>query len=1387
MKKIFLLVLVFISFSCMAQKPKVQVVKYKSVTTTERDAFTVPSGEYWRIFNSTNVRNEFWDGDSWEVLGGGSSYLPINSFTVGAKVGSVSGLSVAINEITFGFVGADVTNILFDEEYSNYLVRLNDLIATRDLYIKVFNKSKNKTLVSKIIGFTENVVSTVSYWSVSLLVGDMLSANIDVLDTVEVEISVSSISAGATDLTNYVTLDGNQTIVGDKFFQGIVEIDNGSEGVNAGLGMSNHKIQFLADGVIASDAVNKGQLDTAVSGLALSSSIAVTDSQFVIGTGTGIEGTALIKTAETDKVVDIKPFSGATLNSQTMSSGTIRFANGSGTGEAPVLAMKTDDNLPALTVTALATNTNTNGDFFFDVRENNGTDFETLTGTAFVFSRFGNSLMNIRRDGFTTFLGSVVASNLSGDNTGDNEPNTLYSGLGADITTNTNNINTNTSNIGTNTSDITSLEAEQIVQNDAIALNTAKNTNVTTNLSVGTRTATTMNVNSSDGGDAILPEANTSQAGLLGADKWDEIVANTNKTSNIAHPTVLKSVPADALFTDTVYNDTDVLKDSDAVTLVTGINKLITQSDVAGLGGGDMLKSVYDADGNSIVDNTELVNGFTIQKAVPSNALFTDTVYDDTTIQAEVTDNTAKVGITPTQASNIVTNNGKISNISHPLVETAVPIGALFTDTVFDDSNVLLDTDALTAVTGINKLITQSDISSLGGGDMLKSTYDTNANSVVDNSELVNGLTVQTAVPIGALFTDTPYNDTTIQAEVDVNSGKRTYPLVDETKLLGIEVGATADQDLSSFLTSASLNNYVQKTETDNVDFIGNQWFRLRDGNASINYSEITPKYFKTGTQYSSYHSGTYSEKSIQWQGTGSLLTLDGNTLANQGTFTSKIPYGTGYLALSVNGNLASLNGDITVPDKTPTELLSAIRAVDGIGSALDADTLDGVDSSSFLRSDATDTATGNLNFGNITITDEAIFQGDLLIENISGIDMQGTHITSLQNGVLSGDAVNKGQLDAKTSIADNQIVVGTGTGVEGASKLKFDGSAFHYDYSFTDTYIGDLVGYTGGVHNSAYNQGTSSLNGSSILLYKGTMGANIGAYRAGLSGSQILQFADLTDTSTYVINVPQDSGTMALTNQNWYAPNEVEVGTQNSSSGSSQLRYGKLTLFGGYGGQGIEMGYRDSSFTTTLDRAFITANNTVTLPTTSGNIPLKESTNAWSGGNDFTNSVNLNGDTTIGGYFEIDNTNGIDMYGGTINNLGAGVASSDAVNKGQLDAQLAVTRPYKVYTALITQYGLTNPVATVLENTLGGTITWVKNSIGVYIGNCSITGFTTDKTVAFIQHNNDAAYAQGTNTVFYSFDSRTTGTCRLEAINQSGTGVDSTLKSASIEIRVYN
>ena len=56
--------------------------------------------------------------------------------------------------------------------------------------------------------------------------------------------------------------------------------------------------------------------------------------------------------------------------------------------------------------------------------------------------------------------------------------------------------------------------------------------NVATNLSEGTSTETTVDVNSSDGTNATLGSASTSRAGLLTKAKWDEIVANSLKATD---------------------------------------------------------------------------------------------------------------------------------------------------------------------------------------------------------------------------------------------------------------------------------------------------------------------------------------------------------------------------------------------------------------------------------------------------------------------------------------------------------------------------------------------------------------------------------------------------------------------------------------------------------------------------------------------------------------------------------------------------------------------------------------------------------------------------------------------------------------------------------------
>ena len=100
----------------------------------------------------------------------------------------------------------------------------------------------------------------------------------------------------------------------------------------------------------------------------------------------------------------------------------------------------------------------------------------------------------------------------------------------------------------------------------------------------------------------------------------------------------------------------------------------------------------------------------------------------------------------------------------------------------------------------------------------------------------------------------------------------------------------------------------------------------------------------------------------------------------------------------------------------------------------------------------------------------------------------------------------------------------------------------------------------------------------------------------------------------------------------------------------------------------------------------------------------------------------------------------------------------------------------YTVYTALLTQAGAVNPpVATILQNTTGGTITWTRTAPGAYTATIATSLFTLNKTMVFINGGSATATAN------IEWASPTTTTVTID------TTVDSVLTGASIEIRIYS
>lgn len=124
------------------------------------------------------------------------------------------------------------------------------------------------------------------------------------------------------------------------------------------------------------------------------------------------------------------------------------------------------------------------------------------------------------------------------------------------------------------------------------------------------------------------------------------------------------------------------------------------------------------------------------------------------------------------------------------------------------------------------------------------------------------------------------------------------------------------------------------------------------------------------------------------------------------------------------------------------------------------------------------------------------------------------------------------------------------------------------------------------------------------------------------------------------------------------------------------------------------------------------------------------------------------------------------------INNLsGTGIRTVVADASGNLST---IGVGYKVYTAYITQTGTNAPVATVFDNTLGGTVVWTRNSTGNYSG--TLTGAFATGTYLNVSNTdplaNSGAFKNTSSEVKYS---------------TTASGVLSDGVFVHLEIRVYN
>lgn len=113
-------------------------------------------------------------------------------------------------------------------------------------------------------------------------------------------------------------------------------------------------------------------------------------------------------------------------------------------------------------------------------------------------------------------------------------------------------------------------------------------------------------------------------------------------------------------------------------------------------------------------------------------------------------------------------------------------------------------------------------------------------------------------------------------------------------------------------------------------------------------------------------------------------------------------------------------------------------------------------------------------------------------------------------------------------------------------------------------------------------------------------------------------------------------------------------------------------------------------------------------------------------------------------------------------------------------------SRPYKVYTALLTQSGTDAPVATVLENTFGDTVTYQRNSIGNYYISTNFELIPSKTTIEINLNGNYDCTSANPYTFSYNKDDN------FSIILRTGEGdytpIDGVICGiAYIEIRVYD
>jgi len=242
-------------------------------------------------------------------------------------------------------------------------------------------------------------------------------------------------------------------------------------------------------------------------------------------------------------------------------------------------------------------------------------------------------------------------------------------------------------------------------------------------------------------------------------------------------------------------------------------------------------------------------------------------------------------------------------------------------------------------------------------GNFVRSTngYGVGSSTVISASRVLQNVslsstsvtaTTQSAGDNSTKIATTAYTDTAIANLID--SSPSTLNTLNEL--------ASALGDDPNFATTVT-NSIATKMPLAGGTFTGN-----------VTYGDDVKAVFGAGNDLQIFHDGSNSV--INDNGTGSLqLQQSGSTKL---FLQSNAVHVNGNIVVSgtVDGRDIATDGtkldgieSNATADQTASEILTLLKTVDGSGSGLDADTLDGFGSGQFIRSDVTDTVSGGTKF----------------------------------------------------------------------------------------------------------------------------------------------------------------------------------------------------------------------------------------------------------------------------------------------------------------------------------------------------------------------------------------------------------------------------------------